>query len=187
MCCHRFSSYWTSTETYDALKTYIDMDFDGLREDIAQMLGGGRVRVNTFSLRNDMRNFKTKDDVLTLLILLGYLGYDSETEEALIPNKEIIREFEYAMSVGGWAEIMRILKESEKLLEDTLKGDEKSVARGLDKAHMEAASILTYNNENSLSCSIGLAYYSARKDYRLIRELPAGKGFADIVFYRCLP
>lgn len=182
MCCHRFSSYWTSTETYDALKTYIDMDFDGLRTDIAQMLGGGRVRVNTFSFQNDMRNFKTKDDVLTLLIHLGYLGYDSETEEAFIPNKEIIREFENAMSVGGWEEIMRILKASEKLLEDTLKGDEKSVARGLDKAHMEAASILTYNDENSLSCAIGLAYYSARKDYRLIRELPAGKGFADIIF-----
>lgn len=182
MCCHRFSSYWTSTETYDALKIYIDMDFDGLRADIAQMLGGGRIRVNTFSFQNDMRNFKTKDDVLTLLIHLGYLGYDSETEEAFIPNKEIIREFENAMSVGGWTEIMRILKASEKLLEDTLKGDEKSVAIGLDHAHTEAASILTYNDENSLSCSIGLAYYSARKDYKLIRELPAGKGFADIVF-----
>ena len=67
-------------------------------------------------------------------------------------------------------------------MEDTLKGDEESVARGLDRAHTEVASILTYNDENSLSCAVGLAYYSARRDYRLIRELPAGKGFADIVF-----
>lgn len=179
---HRFSSFWTSTETYDALKTYIDMDFDGLRADIVQMLGGENVPVNTLSFQNDMRNFETKDDVLTLLIHLGYLAYDSAREEAFIPNKEIVREFENAMSTGGWQEIMRILKASGRLLEDTLAGDAERVAAGLDLAHSEAASILTYNDENSLSCAIGLAYYSARKDYRMIRELPTGRGFADVVF-----
>ncbi len=179
---HKFSNYWTSTEVYDALKIYMEMDFDGLRADIVQMLGGGRVRVNTRSFRNDMRNFRIKDDVLTLLIHLGYLAYDSEAKEAFIPNKEIIEEFENAMSVGGWQNIMQILKASEKLLEDTLLCDEKSVAEGLDRAHTEIASILTYNDENALGAAIGLAYYSARKDYKLIRELPAGKGFADVVF-----
>lgn len=117
-----------------------------------------------------------------LLIHLGYLGYDSETKEAFIPNQEIVEEFENAMSVGGWQEVMEVLRASEKLLEDTLAGDEKSVAQGLDRAHSEAASILTYNDENSLSCAIGLAYYSARKDYRIIREMPGGYGYADIVF-----
>ena len=182
MSCHDFSHYWTSTETYEALKVYIDMDFDGLRTDIVQMLGGGHVRINTRSFQNDMQNFKTKDDVLTLLIHLGYLAYDSRNEETFIPNKEIIEEFESAMGVSGWPEIMHILKESEKLLSDTLNGNAESVAEGLDRAHTEAASILTYNDENSLSCAISLAYYSARKDYRLIREFPTGKGFADIVF-----
>ena len=182
MLRHRFSNYWTSTETYDALKLYMDMDFDGLRSDIIKMLGGGRVRVNTRSFQNDMRNFKIKDDVLTLLIHLGYLGYDFDAEEAFIPNKEISREFESAMSVGGWSEVMRILKASEELLEATLAGDAERVAAGLDLAHMEAASILTYNDENSIACAIGLAYYSARKEYKMIRELPAGRGFADIVF-----
>ena len=86
------------------------------------------------------------------------------------------------MSVGGWSEIMRILQASEKLLEDTLAGREESVARALDAAHTEAASVLTYNDENSLGCAIGLAYYSARKDYRMIREFPTGRGFADVVF-----
>jgi hypothetical protein len=179
---HRFSNYWTSTETYEALKIYMEMDFDGLRSDIVQMLGGGHVRVNTRSFQNDMRNFHTKDDVLTLLIHLGYLGYDSIEKEAFIPNKEIIEEFENAMSVGGWPNVMNVLKASEKLLQDTLRGDAESVAKELDKAHSEVASILTYNDENSLGCAVGLAYYSARKDYKLIRELPAGKGFADIVF-----
>ena len=182
MLCHRYSSYWTPTETYDALKIYMDMDYEGLRTDIVRMLGGGRVKVNTLTFQNDMWNFKVKDDILTLLIHLGYLGYDSKAEEAFIPNKEIAREFENAMSVGGWPEIMRVLKASEKLLEDTLRGDGESVARALDKAHTEVSSILTYNDENSLGCAIGLAYYSARKDYRLIRELPTGHGFADVVF-----
>lgn len=123
MSCGDFSNYWTSTETYEALKIYIDMDFDGLRSDVVQMLGGGRVRVNTRSFQNDMRNFRTKDDVLTLLIHLGYLAYDSRKEEAFIPNKEIIGEFENAMSVSGWPEIVRILRASDKLLQDTLAGD----------------------------------------------------------------
>lgn len=177
-----FSNYWTTTETYEALKVYMDMDFDGLRQDIVQMLGGGRIRVNVFSFQNDMSSFRTKDDVLTLLVHLGYLGYDSEAREVFIPNKEIMGEFENAMSVGGWQEIMRVLQASEKLLGDTLLCDGERVADALDRAHTEVSSILTYNDENSLACAIGLAYYSARKDYRLIRELPGGRGFADIVF-----
>ena len=176
------ASYWTRTETYDALKRYMDMDFDGLKDDIVEMLGGEQVKVNTRSFQNDMRNFSAKDDVLTLLIHLGYLGYDAETGKAFIPNREIIEEFENAMSVSGWPEVMRVLKASEELLADTIAGREERVAEGLDRAHTEVASVLTYNDENSLGCAIGLAYYSARKDYRIIREFPAGKGFADMVF-----
>ena len=159
-----FSSYWTSTETYDALKIYMDMNFDGLRSGIVQMLGGVGVRVNTLSFQNDMHSFRTKDDVFTLLIHLGYLAYDLKKEEAFIPNKEIVREFENAMSTGGWEEVMSVLEASEKLLLDTLACNGEQVARGLDVAHREAASILAYNDENALSCAIGLAYYSARKD-----------------------
>lgn len=119
--------------------------------------------------------------------------YDAERGEAFIPNKEIMGEFENAMSAGGWAEVMRVIKASEKLLSDTLSGDAGSVAEGLDRAHTEVASALTYNDENSQSLpydlcgkdlghAISLAYYSARKDYRLIREMPTGRGFADVVF-----
>ncbi len=163
MKCGVFSNYWTATETYEALKVYMDMDYDGLRADIVRMMGGERVRVNTLSFQNDMYTFKTKDDVLTLLIHLGYLGYDAVKKETFIPNREIIGEFENAMSVGGWSEVMRVLTASEKLLEDTLRCDEKRVAQGLDLAHTEVASILTYNDENSLGCAIGLAYYKEER------------------------
>ena len=86
------------------------------------------------------------------------------------------------MSVGGWPEVMRVLKASQKLLEATINGEAQRVAEALDRAHTEVASMLTYNDENSLAAAIGLAYYSARQDYVLIREFPSGKGFADIVF-----
>ena len=178
----KFSSYWTATETYEALKVYIEMDFDGLRADIVHMLGGGRIRVNTRSFQNDMHSFQTKDDVLTLLIHLGYLGYDAQNREAFIPNWEILEEFENCLSVGGWERVMEVLKASDRLLSDTLRCDGNRVAEGLDRAHTEVASVLTYNDENSLGCAITLAYYSARKEYRIIRELPAGHGFADVVF-----
>lgn len=157
-------------------------DFDGLRTDIVHLLGGEHIRVSTRSFQNDMCSLKVKNDVLALLIHLGYLGYDSDTQQAFIPNREIMEEFENAMSVGGWPQMIDLLKSSEQLLQDTLSGNAECAAKALDKVHSQAASILTYNDENSFSCAIRLAYYSARKDYKLFRELPAGKGFADTAF-----
>lgn len=181
MLNHRCGSYWTMTETYEALKVYIDMDFDGLRGAVVRMLGGEHIKVNTLTFQNDMWTFCGKDDVLTLLIHLGYLAYDLEREEVFIPNNEIYREFKNAVSTGGWEDVMTILNASEKLLRDTLAGEENLVAEALDQAHTEVSSILTYNDENSLACAVRLAYFCAGKDYKFIRELPAGYGFADIV------
>lgn len=109
-------------------------------------------------------SIRTKDDVLTLLIHIGYLGYDAAAREAFIPNKEIIEEFENAMSVGGWTEVMRVIRASERLLSDTLRGDAQSVAKALDEAHTEVASVLTYNDENSLACAVQLR---DRKDIKV--------------------
>ena len=128
-----------------------------------------------------MTSFQSRDDVMTLLVHLGYLAYDAEREGVLIPNREIEIEFANAIEGAGWGEIVRLLSESEGLLEATLEGNESIVAKAIDTAHMEATSILAYNNENALSCVISLAYYSAKRYYTFIRELPTGKGFADIV------
>ena len=81
-----FGSYWTRTETYEALKVYIDLDMDGLKEAIIQMLGGEKVRIMTGSFQNDMTNIKCKDDVLTLMVHLGYLAYDSKEKAVFITN-----------------------------------------------------------------------------------------------------
>lgn len=177
-----FGDYWTETETYESLKKYIGMNFDGLRESIITMLGGYRCKINTRTFQNDMASLKSKDDVLTLLIHLGYLGYDSEKKEVYIPNQEVADEFKNAVEYSGWEGISDALKTSDCLLEATLSGEETVVAQILDKVHEENTSVLAYHNELALSCVITIAYYVAQKDYSLVRELPAGKGFADIAF-----
>lgn len=174
--------YWTETETYESLKFYIGLNEDGLKDAIISMLGGEKCRINTRTFQNDMSNIKSKDDILTLLVHLGYLAYDSVEKEVYIPNQEVADEFKNAVEYSGWAGISKALQASEALLEATLRGDEHMVARGIDEIHQSNTSILSYNNENSLSCVITIAYYAAQKDYTLIREMPAGKGFADIVF-----
>lgn len=98
----KIKSYWTGTETYEALKIHIDRNFDGLKEAVIEMLGNGRCKINTYSFQNDMTTFKTKDDVLTLLIHLGYLAYDEEKGETFIPNQEIAQEFYNAVNNSGW-------------------------------------------------------------------------------------
>lgn len=178
-----YHSYWTSTETYEALKVYIDMNFDGLKDAVIAMLGGGKCRINPRKFQNDMTSFQSKDDVFTLLVHLGYLGYDEQNQSVFIPNMEIAAEFENAIDGSkGWEKLASVLRNSDELLEATLNQDEEAVAKGIDAVHTDHVSILSYNNENSLSCVITIAYLSAQREYTLIRELPAGKGFADIVF-----
>ena len=176
-------SYWTGTETYEALKVYIDLDFDGLREAVVGMLGGARCRVDATTSQNDMTTFKTKDDVLTLLIHLGYLAYDEGTEEVFIPNQEIAQEYMRAIKVGDWGGLTQALNRSEELLRSTWAMDGEAVAAAMSAIHSETASLLKYNNENSLTCTVLMAYYSAKAYYmNPIMELPSGKGFADVVY-----
>ena len=177
-----FNNYWTSTETYEALRVYIEMNFDGLKDTIIELLAGQKAVIDTTTFSNDMVTFETKDDVLTLLVHLGYLTYDFYTKEVSIPNYEISEQFASTIKVMGWSEVANSLKLSDELLKSTLNCDAEKVAELIDKAHSDNTSILKYNDENSLSCVISLAYYSARKSYIVERELPAGKGFADLIF-----
>ena len=177
----KFGTYWNQTETYEALKVYIQMNMDGLKDAIVQMLAGSNIRINTGTFSNDMTTFATKDDVLTLLVHLGYLTYDNEKETVEIPNREVSQEYVNAISTMDWTEVIRSVQTSRELLEALWQMDSEKVAKGIEQAHKEI-SILTYNDENSLSCTINLAFYFAREYYTVIRELPGGKGFADICF-----
>ena len=125
---------------------------------------------------------RTRDDALTVLIHLGYLSFDRYTRECYIPNKEVAGEMENAVKTTNWLPVINALQQSKQLLQDTLDGDCEAVARGVDAAHDDQTSILSYNNENSLACVLNIAYYYARNEYIIHRELASGKGFADLVF-----
>lgn len=114
-------NYWTETETYESLKVYIDLNEDGLKEAVVQMLGGACVKIDTGTFQNDMTSIKSRDDVLTLLVHLGYLTYHSETESVSIPNEEVRREFIRAVKAGKHREVAKLILSSDQLLEDTQK------------------------------------------------------------------
>ena len=155
------------------------MDMDGLQDAVVRMLAGEAIKINTGTFSNDMTTFASKDDVLTLLVHLGYLTYNGIDETVTIPNKEVSQEYVNAISTMSWHGVIDSVEASRKLLEALWAMDAAAVAAGIDKAH-EEVSILQYNDENSLSCTINLAFYFAREYYTLVRELPAGKGFADV-------
>ena len=177
----RCSSYWASTGAFDAVAHYINMNYEGLKDDIIYMLAGGRRPVDPTGFQNDMSVIRSKNDVLTALIHLGYLGYNWREEECYIPNKEVGGEMANAVRENRWKPVVTALEQSKQLLADTLAGDAEAVARAIEAVHDENTSILSYNNENSLACVLSLAYYYAKNDYIVHRELPTGKGFADIV------
>lgn len=181
MLNQHYDNYWNQTETFEALKTYIMMNFDGLQDSVTQLLAGAHIRVDTESFSNDMSTFHIVDDILTLMVHLGYLAYDFRKKEVYIPNAEVAGVFAAAVRTSGWKTVAEALKNSEELLQAIWKQREEAVASGMEAAHLET-SILTYNNENALSYTISLALYCAREYYLTIRELPAGKGFADIVY-----
>ncbi|MCL2321707.1 MAG: ATP-binding protein [Oscillospiraceae bacterium] len=177
-----FSDYWSQTETFEALSFYINIDYNGLKDAIIELLAGAKKQININNFANDMITFKTYEDVLTLLIHLGYLGYDFEAKEVFIPNKEISEEFVTAIRDAGWEEIKMLIKVSDDLLKATWNEDAQAVAEAIDKAHTSETSIIKYNDENALSCVLSIAYYSAREYYIIEREQPSGKGFADLFF-----
>lgn len=177
----KYENYWTSTETYEALQIYIDMNFDGLKDDVIKLIAGEKVFIDRGSFQNDMTTFKSKDDVFTLLVHLGYLAYNQDTKEVYIPNKEVVDSFVQSVKNSSWGITTTALINSDDLLKATWNLNEEKVACYIEQAHLET-SLLQYNDENALSYTISLAYYRSRDFYTVVKELPAGKGFADMAF-----
>ena len=178
-----FKSYWSETASYETVVPLINMDFDGLRSAVMEMLSGDSVAVDVTTFQNDMDSFSCCDDVLTYLIHLGYLGYDQVRGRAFVPNEEIRQELSKAVRRKKWDEMLAFSRNSEELLEATLELDAQAVAEGIEKIHMEYASVIQYHNENSLSSVLTIAYLSTMQYYfKPVRELPAGRGFADFVY-----
>lgn len=183
MTKERFRSYWSETASYDAIVPLINMNYDGLKTAIIEMLSGAEVKVNTATFQNDTEDIKSKDDVLTYMIHLGYLGYNETRKTAFVPNEEIRQELTTAVERKTWNEMLVFQQESENLLDATLDLNGSEVAKQIEKIHNEYVSVIQYHNENSLNSVLAIAYLSAMQYYfKPIRELPTGRGFADFVF-----
>ncbi len=180
---NRIGNYWTQSETYESLRLYIELNEDGLKESIVQMLGGAHVKIDVATFQNDMTTITSKDDVLTLLVHLGYLAYDIVKKSVYIPNEEVREEFVRAVSSGKHTEIAKLIRNSDQLLEATLNMDEAAVALALEEAHKAGTAPVFYNNEQALRSVIRVAYISCVDDFLKIDELPSGHGYADVVFF----
>ena len=177
-----YNSHWSKSASYTTIEHYIEIDHDTVQQKIISMLNGENVTIEVTSFRNDMKNIDNSDDVLTLLTHLGYLSYDPETLTVKIPNIEIVGEFRLSIGRAGWGEVSAALTDSLTLINKTIDMDADYIAEAFDKYRFESSSIIKYKDENSMSCAITLAYYAAKRFYKIYRELPAGKGFADMVF-----
>ena len=183
----KFISYWTKTETFESLQEYIDMNMEGLRDDIVKLIAGEDVIVDVSTFSNDMVTFHSKDDVLTLLIHLGYLAIKGSTNLGVIvhiPNEEIKLEFKTCVKNNNrYAGVYDLIKNTDVLLNDIWSLNSEAVAKIFDEVHQDHTSILTYNNENSLANVIAISLFlSTTNTYNVVRELPTGKGYADLVY-----
>ena len=178
-----FKSYWSETASYDVIVPWINMNYDGLKTAVIEMLSGAEVKVNISTFQNDTEDIKSRDDVLTYMIHLGYLGYNETRKTAFVPNEEIRQELTTAVESKLWNEMLQFQQDSMKLLDATLDLDGVTVAAQIEKIHNEYTSVIQYHNENSLSSVLTIAYLSAMQYYfKPIRELPTGRGFADFVY-----
>ncbi len=189
----KYRSYWKKTSAAETLMTYIDIDQDGLQDDIKRLIAGESVEVATDSFQNDVNTFTCKDDVLTLLIHLGYLtyeevsnSYDEDDDEVIgmasIPNEEVRTEFDMMLRKAKHQRLVELVEKSDKLLNDTLAGNETAVAEAIAEVHESEYAPTFYNNEQSLRYVIKMAYISCVDQYAKLEELPSGHGIADIVF-----
>ena len=179
---HKFGSYWSSSESYTSLARYIQMDFDGLQMTVANLIAGERAPVNVLRFQNDMSVVESADDVLTLLAHLGYLAYDEESQTVIIPNEEVRLEYASTIRAGGSLELARMVAAADRLLQDTIEGNESAVAEGVARAHDSQLGPDWYNDEQALRFAVKLAYLTSVDKFALIEELPTGHGIADVVY-----
>ncbi len=178
----RIGSYWPSTETFEELRRYVDMDFEGLQGDVLRAIGGEELRLDPATFQNDMTSIGSRDDALTLLVHLGYLCYDIGTGRARVPNEEVRRELRRAAGRSRHPRIARVMRDSMRLVADVLARDEEAVAAAIGRAHDAACAPIHYNGEQALRAVVKAALVASVDDWACVDELPSGRGYADVAY-----
>ena len=179
--CH-CESYWTNTGAMDEVAKYLKYNTLEIRDDVIKMVSGEEIDlIIDEEFRAGQREPKTKEEIYSAMIVLGFLSYHDGYLK--IPNKELMKEFEKALRDKSFGYVSQIIENSRKMLKATVNGDTATVESILHDIHNSEIPILQYNDENSLSCVLTLAYLSARDTYRIEREEKTGKGYADFTFH----
>ncbi len=181
------SDYWISTASMDPVKEYMNYDGGALKGEIIKMLAGEKVPVNVTLFQNDLTQVNSRDAALTVLIHLGYLGYDKESKECFIPNKEITDEIMNAIQDIPWPDVYNPISESEKLLEETLKGNTGYIDETFDKNHADLVTPFNKNDEGVLSMIARISYKKAERYYKIASEPNCPTGRADLLFTPRVP
>ena len=175
-------SYWTNTGAMDEVAKYLKYNTLEIRDDVIEMISGGEIDlIIDEEFRAGQREPKTKEEIYSAMIVLGFLSYHDGYLK--IPNKELMKEFEKALRDKSFGYVSQLIENSRKMLQATVNGDTATVESILHDIHNSEIPILQYNDENSLSCVLTLAYLSARDTYRIEREEKTGKGYADFTFH----
>ena len=184
----RCSDYWTQTGSYEAVSDYIELNLNGIKDDVIKMMAGENIEVDVSGFNNNLKSFKTKEDVFIYLIHLGYLAYDVDRKTCRIPNSEIKNQWANALKRSDkFSNVASIIDVSKKLLDAIYNLEGEPVAKSLEKSHELLTSNLSYNNEQSMQSAIMLSYFYAYDYYTILPEVTTGKGYADIVMVPFLP
>ncbi len=179
-----YKSYWSATAAYDLVKEAINLNFEGLKDDIIKLCSGTSIRIYDIeSFNTAEKNFPNKDSIYVYLVHLGYLGYNDEESTIYVPNEETRRELLHSVRDNHWPQYEGALKLSEQVVLATENKYTETVANLLAKVHEDKVPVLEYNSESALRYVVLMAYLAAEKDYLApLNEFPTGKGFADIVY-----
>ena len=174
-------SYWTNTGPMDEINYYIENNIEEVRNDIVQMVSGIPVNIYLEGYSAEQISLNTREEILSAMVVYGFLSYYDET--LTIPNKELRKKFDYSLKNHQMGEISKLVLKSNQMLEATLRRDTKTMEEIIQEAHDINIPIIKYNDENSLACIVTLVYLSARTKYKIVREMEAGAGRADFIFY----
>ena len=174
-------SYWTNTGPMDEIIYYINNGVGDIKDDVVNMVSGIPLEIKLKGYSAEQKELNTRNQILSAMTIYGFLSYHDKTLE--IPNKELKIKFDEALEDKSMGEVAKLVLKSNEMLKATLRRDTDTMVKIIEEAHDINIPSIKYGDENSLSCVVMLSYLSARDDYNIIREMPAGKGFADFIFY----
>lgn len=175
-------SYWTKTGKMDEVLFFLKYNIGEVRDDVIKMINHMPVRLEILDEYTAGQEAPSnRAEIYAAMIIYGLLSYHDG--ELSIPNKELMLEFQKALKDDDFGAVAELVRNSDEVLNATLDQRADTVVSYLHNIHNSEIPVLKYNDENSLSCVVTLAYLSARNKYRIEREEKSGKGFADFIFY----